>query len=83
MKSKSSKDIIISKITLIKTYNSFKRKPKKIFVANDLFKSDVSHHRNRYLYTLKKLGLIEELKTIYFTGAKYKTKRDVKGYKLK
>lgn len=72
-------------ITLIKIFKKFKAKPKKIFVATELLPKEKNYNllRDRYLGTLKKLGLIIQVPAIYKSGNKYLTRRTVKGYKLK
>ena len=62
---------------LIRIYKRFKRNPLKIFTVSDFLQP------KRYIETLIRLGLIEEVKAVYKTG--YKSKigiKHIKGYRL-
>ncbi len=73
---------MIDKNTLIRVFKMFKNQPKKVFVATD-FNSHINIFRTKYLHTLVVLGIIEVVSAIYKCGRKYKSKRTVKGYRLK
>ncbi len=75
---------MIDKHKLIRVFKMFKNQPKKIFVASEFsYKANTWIIRNQYLRTLIVLGLIEQVPTVYKCGRKYKSKRMVKGYRLK
>jgi hypothetical protein len=66
--------------TLIEMFKQFKQNPNKIFVLSDFGRSHKELFRERYLDTLIKLGLIEEVKTVYYCNSN--KRRDVRGYRL-
>ncbi len=72
----------IDKYALISAYRQFKRNPLKVFVLKDFPFASSKYSREKYLNTLKRLGLIEEVPTDYAFGHKLGVRRRVKGYKL-
>lgn len=80
-KSRPSANRQIDKYALISAYRRFKRNPLKVFVLKD-FPTVTQRYREKYLGTLKILGVIEEVPAIYKCGHKLVTRRTVKGYKL-
>jgi len=74
---------IINKYVLIRIYKRIKRNPLRVFLLKDFFHKPAYKYRGKYLDTLKALDLIEEVPAIYKCGKKFRTRRMVKGYRLK
>lgn len=73
----------ISKNTLIKTYKRFLDRPYKVFLIKDFCTDNKRNQfRERHLYTLMSLGLIEEIEAIYYNGKNQRICHNTKGYKL-
>lgn len=74
----------MNKHTLIRVFKEFKMNSMKVFVISD-FKvgGSSSYFREKYLNTLKTLGIIEEVPAIYYAGNKMQIRKTVKGYRIK
>lgn len=69
------------KCVLLRIYKKFKKYPNQVFSARD-FSIEFNRIRQTYLDVLIKLGLIKEVKVIFFCGRKHKVKHEKIGYKL-
>ena len=82
MTKKPNKSHLIDNTTLIRLYKIIKSDPNKVFVMTELLPGGTIPMKNRYMATLKGLGLIEEVKAFYKTGPNSKSKVSCRGYKL-
>lgn len=73
-------NIWISPIKLVSIYKRMTENPKKVWVSTEFHSSP--HNNRRYLEVLRKLGLTERVPVVYYCGAKYHTRREVKGYRI-
>ena len=75
--------MMISKNKLIEVYKAFLDDPLRLFLAKDLFRGNTNKFRVKYLKTLVKLGLIEEVEAFYKTkGNRIRKRSGITGYKL-
>lgn len=78
---RASENSIINKRVLLRTYKIFKQDPKKTFVNNDFGTNP--KFREKYLNTLISLNLVELVPALYMCGGKLRSRREIKGYRLK
>lgn len=80
--SRKTKGTYIIMMTLIKTLKIMKKEPMKIWVKKDFRNYFMSMRDYRYFETLEKLGLIEKVNAVYYTGHRRTISHDTMGYRI-